>query len=60
MATFDEFEQRRRRRKSEEHEMAREQRGSDVCVYVDMYMYIIYNGTRKKNVRNKRQTITKF
>lgn len=59
MATFDEFEQRRRR-KSEEHEMAREQRGSDVFVCVYICIYIIYNGTRKKNVRNKRQTITKF
>ena len=40
--------------------MAREQRGSDVCVYGYVYILFTMEQEEKKNVRNKRQTITKF
>jgi len=42
------------KKKKNEHEMAREQRGSYVCVCV--YIYIIYNGTTREKNRKKQET----
>jgi uncharacterized protein YeaC (DUF1315 family) len=52
MATFNDFEQRKK-----ENEMAREQRGSCVYIYI---LFTMEKNKKKKNMINKRQTITKF